>query len=89
MSYFVAGESDGMGDSGGMSILMWEENGEIKVEHDSKPRVGVCVRVGSTYARTMQYQDWWQTSYIKEILEEEENRVKFRTKNSIYEWKII
>jgi hypothetical protein len=89
MSFFLKRESDGMGDSGGMSILMWEENGEIKVEHDSKPRVGVCVRVGSTYARTMQYQDWWQTSYIKEILEEEENRVKFRTKNSIYEWKII
>lgn len=89
MSFYLKRESDGMGDSGGMSILIWEENGEIKIEDDSKPRVGVCVRVGSTYARTMQYQDWWQTSYIEEILEEEENRVKFRTKNSIYEWKII
>ena len=88
MSYSLSRQSDGVGDSGGMSLLLWEEDGDLKTEYYTKPRVGVCVRVGSTYARTMQYQDWWQTSYIEEILEEEEDRVLFRTKNSIYEWKV-
>jgi hypothetical protein len=46
------------------------------------------MRVGSGYARTMQHQDWWQTTLIKEILEESENYVKFKTHSgSIYEWK--
>lgn len=88
MSFSLRRLSDDVGDSGGMSLLLWEDNGELKTENNGKPRVGVCVRVGSIYARTMQYQDWWQTSYIEEILEEEEERVLFRTKNSIYEWKV-
>lgn len=78
---------DGNGDSGGISIALWEENGELKVEHDARPRVGVCIQVGAAYARTMQWQDWWQTSYITEILDEKEDYIKFKTKNSIYEWK--
>lgn len=78
---------DGNGDSGGESLAIWEEEGEVKFEHDARPRVGICIQVGSSYARTMQWQDWWQTSYITEIIEESENYIKFKTKNSIYEWK--
>lgn len=80
---------DGSGDSGGTSIVLWEDNGEVKMEHNAKPRIGVCIQVGSSYARTMQWQDWWQTSYITEILEEREDYIKFKTKNSTYEWKVI
>ena len=76
-----------IGDSGGMSMLLWQEDDEVKREQNGKPKVGVCVRVGSIYARTMQHQDWWQTSYITEILEETENYVKFKTNNSVYEWR--
>ena len=86
---------DGIGDSGGMSMaLILNESAEktedkVIYEHDARPRVGVFMRVGSVYARTMQHQDWWQTNQITEILEETENYVKFKTASgSIYEWSI-
>lgn len=82
-------DNENVGDSGGMSILLWEESGEVKFENDARPRVGTAILVGSLYARTMQYQDWWQTSYITEILEESENRVKFKTQNSVYIWEKV
>ena len=86
------------GDSGSLSLALWEENGEVKYEHHAKPRVGVCIRVGSIGGRTFHHQDWWQTSYIKEILEEkmvynehaqrDQLYIKFKTDSgSIYEWK--
>lgn len=87
MAYFLERERDGAGDSGQMCLGLWEENGEVKVEENAKPRLGIALRVGSSYARTMSAQDWWQTSYITEILEEKEDYVKFRTGNSIYIWK--
>lgn len=31
---------------------------------------------------------WWQTTEVTEILEDTENYVKFKTKNSIYEWRV-
>ena len=78
---------DGNGDSGSESLAIWEEDSDVKFEHHARPKVGICMRVGAGYARTMQWQDWWQTSYITEILEEQEDYVKFKTENSIYEWK--
>lgn len=88
MTYSLRRERDGAGDSGGMSIAFWEtEDGSVDVEHDARPRLGVAMRVGSLYARTMQAQDWWQTTYITEILEEREDYVRFKTTNSIYEWR--
>ena len=33
------------------------------------------------------YQDYWLTTPVEEILEDTENYVKFRTKNTVYEWK--
>lgn len=77
------------GDSGGMSLAMWIEDGTIMYEHNAKPRVGVVMRVGSLTARTYSSQDWWQTTLITEILEDSADRVVFKTQNSIYEWKII
>jgi len=79
---------DDAGDRGGMSTLFWVEKGKVKYEHNSKPRIGVCIRVGSIITRSYQNQDWWQTTYITEILEDTENYVKFKTSNSIYEWKV-
>jgi len=82
-------ERDGQGDSGGMSMAFWfDEEGNPVQEHNAKPRVGVIMRVGSIHARTMTAQDWWQTTFIKEILEETDTQVKFKTENgSIYEWR--
>lgn len=78
------------GDSGAMSMAIWEENGVIKYQQ-SKPRVGVCLRVGSMSARTFSSQDWWQTTEIKEIISEDVGKdgieIKFMTNNSVYLWK--
>lgn len=84
--YNLKRESDGAGDSGGMSLALWLDGDEVMHEDNARPRVGVAMRVGSVYARTYNAQDWWQTSLITEIIEESENYVKFRTGNSIYEW---
>jgi len=88
--YSLWKEDKSVGDSGGMSMaLSYDDNGEVKYEQDARPRVGVHMRVGSTYARSMHHQDWWQTNIITEILEETEKTVKFKTKSgSIYEWSI-
>lgn len=84
--YSLRRESDGDGDSGVMSMALWLEGDEIKIEYNARPRVGVAMRVGSIGARSYMWQDWWQTSVITEILEENDHYVRFRTSNSIYEW---
>ena len=77
------------GDSGGMSMALWDEGEQVKTENDARPQVGKVIRVGSIYARSYQQQDWWQTSEIKEILEESQDRVKFLTNSgSTYVWEI-
>ena len=78
-----------VGDSGSMSTFIYQDDEkQIQYEHNSKPRIGGVIRVGSLYARTFVAQDWWQTSLITKILEETENYVKFKTLNSIYEWRV-
>jgi hypothetical protein len=85
--YSLRRESDGRGDSGGMSLALWVgEDGQVQEQYNARPKVGVCMRVGSMFTRTYDTQDWWQTTMITEIIEESENYVKFRTGNSIYEW---
>jgi hypothetical protein len=84
--YNLRRESDGAGDSGGMSTALWLDGSEVKFAYNARPVVGVAMRVGALGARTYNPQDWWQTSLITEILEETENYVRFRTGNSIYEW---
>ena len=85
------------GDSGPMLVSLkaiekedglWElgqegENGEIHLD--------CCIRCGSIYARSYQYQDWWQTSYVTEILEvaDDNSWVRFKTRNSIYKAEVI
>jgi len=88
--YSLCKEDKSVGDSGGMSMaLSYDNDGKVKYENDARPRVGVYMRVGSVYARTMQHQDWWQTNIITEIVEDTENYVKFKTASgSIYEWKV-
>jgi hypothetical protein len=84
--YNLRRESDGAGDSGGMSTAIWLDGSEIKFAHNARPVVGVAMRVGAIGARSYQNQDWWQTTVITEILEENDHYVKFKTTNSIYEW---
>lgn len=87
MRYHLERTRDSRGDSGGMSTIYWIEGDEVKCEHDARPRVGVCIRVGSLFARTMQYQDWWQTSPVTKILSDEPSKIVFETRSSEYVWK--
>lgn len=48
------------------------------------------MRVGTMFARSMQAQDWWQTTLIKEIVKDTPEEVVFKTlSGSEYTWKII
>jgi len=88
--YSLKRERDGVGDSGGMSIALTYGQYSCQ-EENARPRVGVAMRVGSHFARSYSAQDWWQTTLITEILEERTEEgvdyVKFRTGNSVYEWR--
>jgi hypothetical protein len=98
MAYSLYRRRDGAGDSGLMSDAVtpiWDENGKLVdkiIEHNTRPKVGAAMVVGSPYARTYSAQDWWQTTPITEILEERIDEdgteyVRFKTGNSEYEWK--
>jgi hypothetical protein len=62
--------------------LEWDETGKFKERH-SDPEVGRSLLMSP-------FNDFftWQTTEITEILEQEDNYIKFKTKNSNYElWK--
>lgn len=97
MAYHLRRIRDGAGDSGTMSMALvptYENNKVVDVEYinNARPQIGYVMRVGSSYARSYSAQDWWQTTVITEILEDtvDENNseyVRFKTGNSIYEWR--
>lgn len=84
---------DGAGDSGAMSLLL-RFNPDLN-DLETKPgvpEIGWAIRVGSLTARSFNGQDWWQTSYITEILEDTtddkgDRTIRFLTGNSEYVWK--
>ena len=87
MHYSLRRVSDGAGDSGLMSTLFWEEDGEVKTELNGRPRIGVAMKVGNPFGGIFSTQDWWMCTPATKILIDEENYVKFETRNSTYEWK--
>ena len=99
MTYSLYRISDGAGDSGGMSLAQIptydQDTGKmVSVEqiHNARPQLGASMRVGSIGSRTYDANDWWQTTLITEILEERTGEdgteyVRFKTTNSIYEWR--
>ena len=86
MRYSLMRLSDGRGDSGPMCLILDPKTGSV-VPEVTRPMLGHAVRVGSFYGRSYSGQDWWQCTPITEILEEREDYIKFRTTNSVYEWK--
>ena len=86
----------GRGDSGDMSMALFHGDKTeefptgVHFEMGARPRVGVAMRVGSYHARSYQAQDWWQTTLIREIIEDTPNKVVFETQSgSQYTWQII
>ena len=59
--------------------LEWNEEGRFKAKHD-KPALGYSL-IMSPFNQFFT----WQTTSITEILEEREDYIKFKTKNSNYE----
>ena len=100
MTYSLRRTRDGAGDSGPMSDAFFPvydmDTGkivEVTTLHNSEPKVGAAMRVGSIAARSYSAQDWWQTTLITEILEERTDPndpvylyIRFKTGNSEYEW---
>ena len=86
MRYNLRRISDSAGDTGPMSRTIKRNTDGSLEEGGPRPRIGFNVIVGSPYARTYDLRDYWVTTTVQEILEETENRMKFRTNNSIYEW---
>lgn len=88
MRYSLKRVSDGAGDCGPMSLLLRrnKDTGEDEYKRNARPEVGWQMQVGSPYARTYSWQDYWHCTEITEILEERDNYVRFKTRNSEYEW---
>jgi hypothetical protein len=59
--------------------LEWNEDGTFKAKHD-KPGIDRSLLMSPFNAFFT-----WQTTDIQEILEEREDYIKFKTKNSVYE----
>jgi hypothetical protein len=91
MTYSLRRTRDGAGDSGPSMIINRRnpDTNEYEYERGVKPRVGWAVQVGSIAARSYAAQDFWQTTYVSEILEERDDYVRFKTGNSEYEWSIF
>jgi len=76
------------GDSGGRSeAIEWNEDGTFKKVVDYRPKVGCSMLVGSITARSYSNQDYWLTTPVKDILEEKDDYVKFKTEHTVYIWK--
>ena len=67
--------------NGLMSDAYKEINGELKIV-GNRPIVGTQLIVG----QSLDSQNWLKCSTIKNLLIDEDNYVKFKTENSIYQW---
>ena len=73
-------EHDGLTkQSKGVMWLEWNEEGRFKAKHD-KPAIGYSL-IMSPFSEFFT----WQTTSITEIVEEQEDYIKFHTRNSTYE----
>jgi len=74
-------ENDGKTQTGSEVIwIEWQENGLYKASHD-EPTIGRSLMLDPNM---LMYG--WLTTTVTEILETQENYIKFRTENSIYEF---
>lgn len=88
MRYRLTRLRDGAGDSGPMSqTIEWDDDEKATICENARPKVGASMRVGTFIARSYQWQDWWVTTPVTEIIEETENYCRFKTQNSEYEWR--
>jgi hypothetical protein len=70
-------ESDGEGYFGSRVESIDPETQEIKAA--AGPEVGKMFLVGTVTAGMFSTRDWWRTNVVTEILEETEDKVRFKT----------
>lgn len=63
--------------------IIWNGDGTYKDTLDDRPTLGASVLVG--FGLT----NHWLTTEVQEIIEDTPEYVKFKTKNSTYEWRIL
>jgi hypothetical protein len=81
--YKLVRESDGLTKIG--SSIVWIEfnpNGSFKAKHD-EPKVGYSLMLDPRISFT------WLTTTITEIFYKKKNKIRFRTRNSIYVLEIL
>jgi hypothetical protein len=65
--------------------IAWDEESEVGKIHGHEPEIGKSILVGP-----IRSNDIWITTQVEEILEEirteQVDYIRFRTKNSEYEW---
>ena len=85
MNWKLVRERDGLTkQSKEIMWLEWNNEGKFKSKHD-KPSIGYSL-IMSPFNQFFT----WQTTDITEIVEESDDYIKFKTKNSTYElWKIL
>ena len=86
MVYRLHCKESGNGDSGSRCDILDPDENYHPIPGETRPRVGCGVRVGAMGGRTYANQDWWQTTPITEILIDKPKYMKFKTRNSVYEW---
>ena len=83
--YRLVRERDGEGYSGHMLISIDPKTGDV-VGKNGEVYIGCCIRCGTFYAGTFTDRDWWMTTPVTKILEQDKDnsKIKFKTGNSIY-----
>jgi hypothetical protein len=75
---------DGAGQVGRYSnAIRWNEDDTFKEVDGDRPKVGCSMLVFQSMMSD------WLTTVVTEILEDTPNYVRFKTKNSEYEWTIL
>lgn len=89
MAYHLWSVDKTKGDSGPLSkAIEWNGDGTPRAVVSNRPTVGCSMLVGSPVARAYVAQDYLLTTPVIEILVDEPNYVRFKTRNTEYEWRI-
>ena len=80
LNWILVREGDGLNKkSKAIMWLEWNENGTFKSKHD-EPTIG-----RSLLMSPFNHAFTWQTTIITELIEVQDDYIKFKTENSIYE----
>lgn len=83
--FSVRRESDGAGDAGPM-LTAFDRKEQKAIGNNGEIQMGYSIMCGSFMARSFQFQDYWLTTSVDEILDraDDDSWVKVKTRNSVY-----